>query len=264
MPRYLVQRTFPDGLEIPINHSGAETCGKVVAGNASHGVTWIHSYVSPDHHTTFCIYDGPDPSAIRCAAEHQRPPGGRDHRGLRCSTRTSTTERRDARPRSGSGGHPALTATPQNDHTAVAGWPPNLPGMDTSTLPRPSGPTDLPGGASPSPPTAPVAPGRFPTGSPASGAGRPTTRPGPGRRCSACCSPPASSTSGDSARAAGPTPSTPPPRRPAPSRGRRSSSAPATPRTRSPSTRRRSRCGRWRCRCGSSASPAGASWSPRR
>ena len=69
MPRYLVQRTFPDGLAIPTNHEGAETCGKVVAGNASHGVTWIHSYVSPDHHTTYCIYDGPDASSIRCAAE---------------------------------------------------------------------------------------------------------------------------------------------------------------------------------------------------
>ena len=31
----------------------------MVAGNAGHGVTWLHSYVSPDHHTTFCIYDGP-------------------------------------------------------------------------------------------------------------------------------------------------------------------------------------------------------------
>jgi hypothetical protein len=69
MTRYLVQRTFPDGLEIPLDPAGAETCSKVVAGNAGHGVTWIQSYVSPDHHTTFCIYDAPDPDAIRCAAE---------------------------------------------------------------------------------------------------------------------------------------------------------------------------------------------------
>ncbi len=69
MTRYLVQRTFSAGLEIPVDHLGAETCGKVVAGNAGHGVTWVHSYVSPDHHTTFCIYDGPDPDSIRSAAE---------------------------------------------------------------------------------------------------------------------------------------------------------------------------------------------------
>ena len=41
---------------------------QVVAGNANHGVTWIHSYVSPDHHTTFCLYDAPAPDAIRSAA----------------------------------------------------------------------------------------------------------------------------------------------------------------------------------------------------
>ena len=52
-------------------------------------------------------------------------------------------------------------------------------------------------------------------------------------------------------------------RRPGRSRGRRSSSAPATRPTRSPSTRRRWRCGRWPSRCGSSVSPAGASWCPR-
>ena len=46
--------------------------------------------------------------------------------------------------------------------------------------------------------------------------------------------------------------------------GRRSSSAPPTPRTRSPSTSRRRRCGSWRCRCGSSASARGASSCPRR
>jgi hypothetical protein len=68
MPRYLVQRTFPDGLSIPTNHNGAESLLKIVKGNADHGVTWITSYVSPDHNTTHCIYDAPDPSAIRDAA----------------------------------------------------------------------------------------------------------------------------------------------------------------------------------------------------
>ena len=68
MTRYLVQRTFPDGLEIPTNADGASTCLNVVDGNAGHGVTWVHSYVSTDKKTTFCIYDGPDEKAIRDAA----------------------------------------------------------------------------------------------------------------------------------------------------------------------------------------------------
>ena len=68
MPRYLVERTFPDGLEIPINDNGAKAVASVVATNADHGVTWVHSYVSDDHHKTFCIYDGPSPEAIRQVA----------------------------------------------------------------------------------------------------------------------------------------------------------------------------------------------------
>ena len=68
MPRYLVERTFPGGLAIPTNPSGAKACLGVVDGNAPHGVTWIHSYVTEDREKTFCIYDGPAPEAIRDAA----------------------------------------------------------------------------------------------------------------------------------------------------------------------------------------------------
>jgi hypothetical protein len=68
MPRYLVERSFPEGLAIPIDEGGAKTCQLVVDGNATEGVTWVHSYVTPDKQTTFCIYDGPSPEAIRRAA----------------------------------------------------------------------------------------------------------------------------------------------------------------------------------------------------
>ena len=68
MPRYLVERTFPDGLNIPTDDEGAATCLTVVGRNADEGVTWIHSYVSKDKQQTFCVYDGPDPESIRKAA----------------------------------------------------------------------------------------------------------------------------------------------------------------------------------------------------
>ncbi len=68
MPRYMVERTFPDGLEIPLTDEGAAVCRNVVGANADLGVTWVHSYVSDDKQTTFCVYDGPDPEAIRKAA----------------------------------------------------------------------------------------------------------------------------------------------------------------------------------------------------
>ena len=68
MPRYMVERTFPDGLHIPVNADGAATCLAVVDRNADEGVTWVHSYVTEDKQKTFCIYDGPSPEAIRKTA----------------------------------------------------------------------------------------------------------------------------------------------------------------------------------------------------
>ena len=68
MPRYMVQRSFPDGLHIPVGNGGADVCQAVVDRNAEEGVTWIHSYVSDDKRATFCVYDGPSPEAIRKTA----------------------------------------------------------------------------------------------------------------------------------------------------------------------------------------------------
>ena len=74
MSRYLVERTFPQGLSIPQNDAGAELTRQVVAQNATEGVTWVHSYVTPDKTKTFCVYDGPSPEAIRTVAERNKLP----------------------------------------------------------------------------------------------------------------------------------------------------------------------------------------------
>jgi Nickel responsive protein SCO4226-like len=74
MPRYLVERTFPDGLNIPVNADGAGTCLAVVGVNAEEGVTWVESFVTGDKTKTFCIYDGPTPEAIRKTAERNSLP----------------------------------------------------------------------------------------------------------------------------------------------------------------------------------------------
>jgi hypothetical protein len=68
MPRYLVERTFPQGLGIAPTEQGAATCLTVVNNNAENGVTWVHSYVTNDKGRTYCIYDGPSPEAIRQSA----------------------------------------------------------------------------------------------------------------------------------------------------------------------------------------------------
>jgi hypothetical protein len=68
MPRYLVERIFSEGLQIPPDCEGAELWRAMVERNADEGVTWIHSYVSDDRRKTFCVYDAPSPEAIRTTA----------------------------------------------------------------------------------------------------------------------------------------------------------------------------------------------------
>lgn len=67
--RYLVERTFPDGLNIPLDQIGSDMCLAVVSKNAEDNVTWIHSYVTMDKKQTYCIYDAPSPEAIRKSAQ---------------------------------------------------------------------------------------------------------------------------------------------------------------------------------------------------
>ena len=72
MPRYIVERTFPAGLQIPVGEDGAEMCRVFALNNAEHNVTWIQSYVSDDGKKSYCALDAPSPEAIRrtAAANH--------------------------------------------------------------------------------------------------------------------------------------------------------------------------------------------------
>jgi hypothetical protein len=69
MPRYLVERSFPAQLNIPMDAGGRATVESVVKNNSTKNVSWVHSYVTGDNGKTFCIYDGPNPEAIREVAE---------------------------------------------------------------------------------------------------------------------------------------------------------------------------------------------------
>ena len=69
MHRFVVERTFPNGLEIPINKEGQNMCLNVVLNNSEEQVTWVHSYVTMDKKKTFCIYDAPSADAIKRVAE---------------------------------------------------------------------------------------------------------------------------------------------------------------------------------------------------
>jgi hypothetical protein len=69
MPRYVVERAFPEGLGITGEWNSA-----VDERNAEEGVTWIHSYVSEDQQRTFCVDHAPTPEAIRKAAARNAIP----------------------------------------------------------------------------------------------------------------------------------------------------------------------------------------------
>jgi hypothetical protein len=74
MPRYLVERDFPEGLPIHADALGGEACRRAIERNAEDGVTWVHSYVTPDGRRTYCVYDAPSPESLRRAAARNRLP----------------------------------------------------------------------------------------------------------------------------------------------------------------------------------------------
>lgn len=74
MPRYIVERSFPEGFELPHGQAGVDVCRGVVGVNENLGVTWVHSYVRDDRRSTFCVYDAPTPESIRRAAERNGLP----------------------------------------------------------------------------------------------------------------------------------------------------------------------------------------------
>lgn len=74
MHRYIVERSFPNKLEVPINDEGAKGAQNVTLTNAKENVTWIHSYVTEDKKKTFCVYDAPSKEAIRKAAKANNLP----------------------------------------------------------------------------------------------------------------------------------------------------------------------------------------------
>jgi hypothetical protein len=74
MPRYVVERSFPEGWGIPAGPDGADACRRLVERNGDGCVTWLCSYVSVDERTAFCVYEAPSPEAVRKAAARNELP----------------------------------------------------------------------------------------------------------------------------------------------------------------------------------------------
>lgn len=74
MARYIVERNFSDGLNVPTTHEGAQGCARIIAVNGEQDVTWVNSFVSLDKKKTYCVYDAPSPEAIRQVARRNNLP----------------------------------------------------------------------------------------------------------------------------------------------------------------------------------------------
>jgi hypothetical protein len=64
--RYLIERTFPAGA---LDGVDAAAKRQVNANNGTLGVTWEKSYANADKTKTYCVYTGPNESAVRDAAK---------------------------------------------------------------------------------------------------------------------------------------------------------------------------------------------------
>jgi hypothetical protein len=69
-----VERTFAEDIALPGPNSPAQASLTFIENNSLDGVTWLHSYVTPDAKKSFCIYDAPTPEALRRAARRNGLP----------------------------------------------------------------------------------------------------------------------------------------------------------------------------------------------
>lgn len=69
MPRYIIERTFADQLDL--TKDGVESVKRI---NDEEGVAWIFSFLSADKRKTYCLYEAPNPEAIRAAARRNGLP----------------------------------------------------------------------------------------------------------------------------------------------------------------------------------------------
>ena len=69
MPRYVIERNFAEQLDV--TKEGVENVNLI---NDQEGVQWIFSFLSADKRKTYCLYEAPNPEAIRSAARRNNIP----------------------------------------------------------------------------------------------------------------------------------------------------------------------------------------------
>jgi hypothetical protein len=64
MPLYLIERNFAEQLNV-----SKDAVPAITQVNADAGVQWLYSFLSADKKKTYCLYEAPNPEAIRAAAK---------------------------------------------------------------------------------------------------------------------------------------------------------------------------------------------------
>ena len=63
MPLYLIERNFAEQM-----NATPEIAAAITEVNADAGIQWLFSFLSADKKKTYCLYEAPNPEAIREAA----------------------------------------------------------------------------------------------------------------------------------------------------------------------------------------------------
>ena len=64
MPLFLIERNFPEQLEVT-----PEIAGAVIDANTEARAQWSHSYLTDDKMKTYCLYEAANPDIVREAAQ---------------------------------------------------------------------------------------------------------------------------------------------------------------------------------------------------
>ena len=65
VPLFLIERNFAEAVE---NENDPETMATIKQVNDEIGIQWLFSFLSADKRKTYCLYEAPNPEAIRAAA----------------------------------------------------------------------------------------------------------------------------------------------------------------------------------------------------
>jgi hypothetical protein len=69
MPLYVIERTFAEELDLT-----TDAVRQIDEINADENVRWLFSFLSADKRHTYCLYESPNPEAIRAAAKRANVP----------------------------------------------------------------------------------------------------------------------------------------------------------------------------------------------